>query len=111
MPDITVRIDASGENLARVTAELLELLNNAARVDARPVPATAPDGSKGDGLSAGELAVAGALSANAVRALASVLVDWAKGQRRLTVAAAGEPMIIDATTGTETVVAWLRERG
>lgn len=117
MADITVRIDASGENLAKVTAELLELLTNAARVDVRPVPVVAPDGSKsGTGMTLGELAVTGVLSATSVRALASVLVEWARtsAKRKLTLKSGDDSLVIDGTVtrGQEAVVEkWLRERG
>jgi hypothetical protein len=117
MADITVRIEASGENLARVTAELLELLTTAARLDARPAPGTAPDGAKsGTGLTIGELIVSGALSATSVRAASSVLVSWLQGRtkRKVTLKSGDDEIVIDGTPSRAqqaVVEKWLSERG
>lgn len=117
MADFVVRIAASGENLAQVTAELLALLTSEARVDARPVPGPAPDGSKtGTGMTIAELAVTGALSATTVRALASVLVAWtqSRSKRKLTLKAGDEELVIDGTVtrAQQAVVEkWMSDRG
>lgn len=117
MADFTVRVEASGENLAQVTAELLELLTTAARLDARPVTGPAPDGSKsGTGLTIGELVVSGALSATTVRAASAVLVSWLHGRakRKVTLRSGDGEIVLDGTptpAQQAMVEKWLSERG
>ncbi|MDX3655952.1 hypothetical protein PV646_01420 [Streptomyces sp. ID05-26A] len=117
MADITLRVEASGENLAKVTAELLELLSADARLDVRQVASEVPGGAKsGTGLTVGELVVSGVLSAASVRAGASVLVSWLQGraERKVTLKSVDDEIVIDGTptrAQQELVEKWLRERG
>lgn len=108
MADITLRVEASGENLARVTAELLELLA-AAAVDARYPRISAPDGAKsGIGLTIGELE----LSATSAPAAASVLVSWLERTRRkVTLTSGDQKFVVDGTRAQDAVEKWLTERG
>ncbi|MCG8922364.1 hypothetical protein [Lentzea sp. CC55] len=101
-------------NLAQVTAELLELLTTAARVDARSVTGSAPDGAKSAGLAIGELVVTGVLSAASVRAAASVLSSWLQGRakRKVTLKAGDDEIVLDGplTRAQQELVTALAER-
>ncbi|MFS8102849.1 hypothetical protein LFM09_37545 [Lentzea alba] len=116
MADITLRVEASGENLAQVTAELLALLTTEARVDARPVTTPAPDGAKsGTGISLGVIAL-NLLTRVAERRASAAVATWLEERetRKVTVVSAdGQDVFQGNLTRAERVKLekWLSDRG
>ena len=110
MADITVRVEASGENLTRVTSELLELLATAARLDARRLDA--PVDGTARSISFDEFLAFGPVPAERAGVVSAVLAEWAKSsKRRLTLTSGDDQLVVDGTAAQAAVEQWLGERG
>ncbi len=112
MGEVTIRVEASGENLTRVTAELLALLTTAAGPDARRVDAPV-DGTarSGPGISFDEFLRIGVPEGTA-GAVSSVLATWARSsKRRLTLTSGDDQLVVDGTAAQDVLERWLSGRG